>query len=158
MKSKSFIFGGIAVVMLLLSLSIRVSAIRVTTEDWKDDIPVDRFEIGWIHSVEKEPWFESYEARNGKLHLTGTRFKTFGAGVPSDGEIIPSDDGFIHMALDQEIGELTISTSANVRTTLYTDRGERPLYDPGGERWTVRITHQQVPLWRLIGGADNERN
>ncbi|EMR07744.1 hypothetical protein C772_00072 [Bhargavaea cecembensis DSE10] len=158
MKSKSFIFGGIAVVMLLLSLSIRVSAIRVTTDGWQEDIPADRFEVGWIHSVEKEPWFETYEVRDGKLYLTETRFKTFGAGVPSDGEIIPSDDGFVHMALEQEIGELTISTSANVRTTLYTEKGDRPLYDPGGERWTVRITHHQVPLWRLIGGAHHERN
>lgn len=156
MKSRWFIFGGIAVVMLLLSLSIRVSAIRVTTDGWQEHIPVDRFEIGWIHSVEKEPWFETYEARDGRLYLTKTRFKTYGAGVPSEGKIIPSDDGFVHMALDQEVRELRIFTSADVRTTLYTEKGELPLYDPGGERWSVSITHEAVPLWRLIGGAHHE--
>jgi hypothetical protein len=158
MKSRWLILGSIAFVMLLLSLSIRVSAIRVTTVGWQEHIPADHFEIGWIHSVEKEPWFEMYEVRDGKLYLTGTRFKAYGAGVPSEGEIIPSDDGFVHMALNREVPELNIFASADVRTTLYTDRGELPLYDPGGERWSVSITHEEVPLWRLIGGAHHERN
>lgn len=155
MKSKWFVFGGIAVVMLLLSLSIRVSAIHITADCWEKYVPVDRFEVGWIHSVEKEPWYERYEVRDGRLFLTGTQFKTYGAGVPSEGTIIPSDDGFIHMVLDQEVPELSIFTSEDVRTTLYTEEGELPLYDDG-ERRSVTITHETVPLWRLIGGAHHE--
>ncbi|MFC7363893.1 DUF1850 domain-containing protein [Bhargavaea changchunensis] len=119
-------------------------------------IRTDRFEIGWIHSVEKEPWFETYEARDGKLYLTGTRFKTYGAGVPSEGKIIPSDDGFVHMALDREVPELNIFTSKDIKTTFYFGKGELPLYAPGGERWSVSITHKTVPLWRLFGGAHHE--
>lgn len=43
-----------------------------------------RFTLRWMHSVEKEDWEEWFQVQsNGSIIITGTRFKTFGAGVPA---------------------------------------------------------------------------
>ncbi|MCM2972163.1 DUF1850 domain-containing protein [Larsenimonas suaedae] len=56
------------------------------------------FQMRWRHSVEKEVWYETYRREHAALMLDQTRFKTFGAGVPSQGgartELV---DGFVVM-------------------------------------------------------------
>lgn len=152
MKNKWFFFGSITLVMLLLSLFIPIRVLEIKTDNETRWLKADEFEIGWIHSVEKEPWFESYRVKDDGLYLTGTRFKTFGAGVPAEGKIVPSDDGFVHMTLNRRMEEIWMSASANVRTTLYTKGQEFKFYPDTGESGTVSISSVKVPLWRLIGG------
>lgn len=112
----------------------------------------DWFEIGWIHSVEKEPWFETFIRRGNKLYLVETKFKTFGAGTPSAGEVISSDDGFVHMKLDEEVVELNLAVSDNAKTTLYTETSEVKLYERVDDYEVVVITVEKIPLWRLLWG------
>lgn len=138
--------------MLLLTLFYKLPTVQVSYMDGSFYLKEDTFEIGWIHSVEKEPWFERFERQSDTLHLTDTRFKTFGAGTPSSGVVIPSDDGFVHMKLDERIEELRLSVSKNVRTTLYTESTTVPLYELVADYETVVIDVKKIPFWRLLRG------
>lgn len=139
--------------MLLLSLFfIRIPTILVDYPDGSFYLKEDAFDIGWIHSVEKEPWFESFEKKDAGLLLTSTKFKTFGAGVPSDAKVIKSTDGFVHMIINEPIEELALAVSDNVQTTLYTEKNEIALYELVDDYDTVFIRVEQVSLWNLLRG------
>ncbi|MEB3101551.1 DUF1850 domain-containing protein [Ferviditalea candida] len=68
------------------------------------------FSIRWTHSVEKEDWEEFFRIEQGTIYLESTRFKTFGAGVPSDvgtGSFLK--DGWVYMVgIHRFIGELDL--------------------------------------------------
>ena len=139
--------------MLLLSLFfIRFPTILVDYPDGSFYLKGDSFDIGWIHSVEKEPWFESFERKDAELLLTSTKFKTFGAGVPSSDKVIKSDDGFVHMIVDEPMEELMLAVSYNVQTTLYTEKNQIALYELVDDYYTVFIRVEQVSLWNLLRG------
>lgn len=139
--------------MLLLSLFIiRIPTIQVDYSDSRFYLKDDRFDLGWIHSVEKEPWFESYERNEDALLLTSTKFKTFGAGVPSSAQVTKSDDGFVHMIVNEPIDELLIAVSRNVQTTMYTENNQIALYELVDDYDTVFIHVERVSLWNLLRG------
>lgn len=139
--------------MLLLSLFLlRIPAIQVDYPGGHFYLMDTSFNIGWIHSVEKEPWFETYERDGNLLTLTTTKFKTFGAGVPASAELIEADDGFIHMTINEQMKEINLAVSSNVRTTLYTKNNEIPLYELVDEYETVNIHAEKVSIWNLVRG------
>jgi hypothetical protein len=152
MNNKKVIIGSTFLLVLLLFLFIKKPVLQVSYADGAFYLKEKEFEIGWIHSVEKEPWFEQYMMKNNKLYLVGTRFKTFGAGMPSDGEIIPSSDGFIHMAMNREMEFLNLTVSERIKTTLHTGDTTIPLYKLAGEYGSVTIEIKDQPLWQLIRG------
>jgi hypothetical protein len=66
--------------------------------------------IGWRHSVELQPWMETYKVvEDGKLLLLETNIKAYGAGVPdSEGKVKRLKNEFltirgIHRKLDRYI-------------------------------------------------------
>lgn len=69
-------------------------------------VGVSNVSIRWQHSVEKEEWEEFYVIGEGDILLSKTRFKTFGAGVPSDaGKDTFIKDGWVYMTgIDRSIG------------------------------------------------------
>ncbi len=138
--------------MLLFFHFFKVPTIQVSYADGRFYLKGRTFQIGWIHSVEKEPWLEMYERRGKELYLVETKFKTFGAGTPSIGEVIPSDDGFVHMKLDNKMAELRLSVSENVETTLYTENETIPLYTLVDDYESVVIDIQKLPLWQHLRG------
>lgn len=139
--------------MLLLSLFlIRIPTIQLSYMDGSFYLLDNTFELGWIHSVEKEPWFESYERDGHNLYLKTTKFKTFGAGVPSSKDVIEAEDGFVHMAVNEKMDEVRLAVSKNVRTTLYTENSEIPLYELVDDYETVVIQVDTATLWNLLRG------
>ncbi|WP_432363939.1 DUF1850 domain-containing protein [Sporosarcina sp. UB5] len=139
--------------MLLLSLFfIRIPTIQLSYMDGSFYLIDNTFELGWIHSVEKEPWFETYERKGLSLYLTTTRFKTFGAGAPSSKNIIEAEDGFIHMVIDEKMDEIRLAVSGNVQTTLYTKNSEIPLYELVDDYDTIVLQVVKASLWNLLRG------
>jgi len=108
------------------------------------------FDVQWIHSVEKEMWIESYEMTSDKLILTTTAFKTFGAGVPSDGILEVRDDGFVHMKINREMDELLLVVSDLVKTTIYFKTKEIALYELVEDYEEVHIESKLLPWWILM--------
>ena len=141
-----WILGSIAFLMLLSLLFIE-DVIEVTYGDESFYIEEESFEVGWIHSVEKEEWIEVYEVVGDELLLKETRFKTFGAGVPSEGEIIPSTDGYVHMKINRRMKELQLTVSENVQTTLYLSDEIIPLYNLTDNLEVVTIQIKKRPIW-----------
>lgn len=139
--------------MLLLSLFlIRIPTIQLSYIGGSFYLYEDEFELGWIHSVEKEPWFETYERQGNDLYLTTTKFKTFGAGVPSSKEVIEMEDGFVHMIVNEKMDEIRLAVSKNVQTTLYTKNSEIHLYELVNDYDTIVIQVVKASLWNLLRG------
>ena len=147
MNNKVLWISGSIAFLMLLSLLFVEDVIEVTYGDESFYIEGESFEVGWIHSVEKEEWVEVYEVIDDELLLKETRFKTFGAGVPSEGEIIPSTDGFVHMKVNQRMKELQLAVSENVQTTLYVSSEKIPLYDLTDNYEAVTIQITKRPIW-----------
>lgn len=152
MNNKVFLLGSTVLIVLLLFLFVKVPVLYVSYEGGGFSIKEDSFEVSWIHSVEKELWMETYEKEGNRLYLARTRFKTFGAGTPSDGEVIPSNDGFVHMKIDREVESIDLIVSTNVETTLTTDSKEYRLYEMVEEYENVIIEIKKLPLWEYLRG------
>lgn len=108
------------------------------------------FDVQWVHSVEKEEWIESYELIGNKLLLTTTAFKTFGAGVPSDGIIEVRNDGFVHMKINREMDEILLVVSHLVKTTVQFKGKVLPLYEIVDDYEEVQIQSKWVPWWAIL--------
>lgn len=138
--------------VLLFFLLFKLPVVYLDFGDEAYFLTEDEFTLKWIHSVEKEEWLEMYERDGEELLLTETVFKTFGAGVPSDGEIIPSEDGFVHMRIDQHLPEMNLTVSENVQTTILTKEKTIPLYELTGDYEFVAISIKRIHLWQYVGG------
>lgn len=138
--------------VLLFFLLFRLPVIHFDFGEEQYILTEDEFTLKWIHSVEKEEWIELYERDGEELLLTETYFKTFGAGVPSDGEIISSEDGFVHMRINRHLSEMNLTVSENAQTTIETTDKIIPLYELTDDYEFVAISVQRIHLWQYIGG------
>ncbi|MFS0750855.1 DUF1850 domain-containing protein [Oceanobacillus sp. 1P07AA] len=153
MKNKNKrIIGGAITVVLLFFLFNKITVIEVKIDGESYYIYDVKFELQWIHSVEKEEWVEVYEIKQNKLTLVETYFKTFGAGVPAQGEVIPSSDGYIHMKMDVSYKELNVAVSENVKTTLSTDKKEVRLYEKTENYNNITLAVKDVFRWEFWEG------
>lgn len=148
---KYFIWSAISIALLLI-IFIKQTVISIETSTNEYFLLEDTFTISWIHSVEKEEWNEIYIINDeGTLTLTETYFKTFGAGVPVDGEIIPSNDGYVHMKIMRQMDSLTLVVSENVQTTLYSGDKKVPLYKLAEKDYEeINISVKSIHLWELL--------
>lgn len=138
--------------VLLFFLLFRLPVIHFDFGEEQYILTEDEFTLKWIHSVEKEEWLEMYEMDGEGLLLTETIFKTYGAGVPSDGEIISSEDGFVHMRINHKLIDMNLTVSENAQTTIETESKTIPLYELTGDYEFVAVSIQRIPIWQYIGG------
>ncbi len=92
------------------------------------------FTIQWRHSVEKELWEEFFQVKENLIYIDGTRFKTFGAGVPSNaGNDTYIKDGWVYMVgINREIGkELRIRTGKTTGHKFIIDGNTIEMNQPG---------------------------
>lgn len=106
--------------------------------------------LQWIHSVEKEAWQERYQPQNNQLLLIETAFKTFGAGTPSTGKIVPSTDGWVHYEVMRELPQLNWIVSRNVQSSVLSDRGIWRLYQQLTDYSEVNIKVVTLPRWQYF--------
>ncbi len=139
-------------ILLPVLLFYRFPVIEVAGENTSFFIKEDQFVLGWIHSIEKEEWLESYQREDQKIILTDTFFKTYGAGTPFQANKTMTENGFIHMELDIEYEELNVTISEFVQTTLFINGREIPLYQHFDQYENVIITTRKLPVWEYIRG------
>ncbi|WP_230504327.1 DUF1850 domain-containing protein [Sutcliffiella rhizosphaerae] len=151
-NKRTKIWIGSAFLFALPLLFYRLPIIEIIGEDTSFFIKEEQFVLGWIHSIEKEEWFEHYERYHEKIILTETRFKTFGAGTPYQGIETTTKDGFITMELQMEHEELNLTISKSVQTTLFFDDRQIPLYDYFDQYESVIIKSSKIPIWTYIRG------
>ncbi len=110
------------------------------------------FSIYWIHSVEKEEWQEFYQRGENDLVLTYTKFKTFGAGVPSIGKVTKGEDGFITYKIGRPMKEINLVVSDNVKSTLFIKNKKIPLYTFVKDYEEITIKQAIRPFWMVWFG------
>ncbi|MDQ0428426.1 hypothetical protein QOZ98_001252 [Planomicrobium stackebrandtii] len=139
-------------IVLLFFLLWQIPVVQFDFGEERYYLKEEGFALEWIHSVEKEEWLEFYERDEDQLLLTETKFKTYGAGVPSDGEIISSEDGFVHMKIGRSFNEMNLTVSENAQTTIKTPDKEIPLYEYTEDYESVTITIEFVDFWDYVRG------
>ncbi len=122
MSQKKLLIAAVCVGLLVSLFFISIPAVTITAQGkrvkvlfYKDHTD---FSIRWRHSVEKEDWEEIFAVSDGTIKIDSTRFKTFGAGVPSHaGKDTYIKDGWVYMTgIDRVIGkELVIGTGLDTR-------------------------------------------
>ena len=139
-------------IVLLFFLLWRVPVVQFDFGEDRYYLKEKDFALQWIHSVEKEEWLEFYEQDGNSLLLTETKFKTYGAGVSTDGEIISSEDGYVHMKIGRSFNEMNLTVSENAQTTIRIADREIPLYNYTEDYESVRITIRFIDLWDYVRG------
>ena len=152
--SKTLLMGGTGILVLLfLSHVIKFPLLTFEIKDhllWSTN---KHFAIKWIHSVEKEEWVEFYEIKEEALLLTKTKFKTFGAGVPStpkESKQAALIDGFVELEINRSFPSIQLVVSENVKSTLIIDDKEILLYELAGDYEPVTISIQTISLWDML--------
>ncbi|WP_054703450.1 DUF1850 domain-containing protein [Bacillus sp. JCM 19041] len=151
-KRKRIWIGSAFLIALPLLLFYRLPVIEIAGENSSFFIRDDQFVVGWIHSIEKEEWFERYQREHEKIVLTETQFKTFGAGTPYQGLETKTEDGFINMELNIDYEELHLTISRHVQTTLFFSDREVHLYEYFDQYDAVMIKTRNLPIWEFTRG------
>ncbi|WP_110601242.1 DUF1850 domain-containing protein [Salinicola lusitanus] len=110
------------------------------------------FTIRWMHSVEKEDWEEWFRVTDADaIEITGTRFKTFGAGVPSDaGTETHLEDGWVVMTgIDRDVDPLAVQAAAEEHYRLIF-AGHTIALSRGDPPPILTFSIIRVPLWQAL--------
>ena len=146
-KTSISIIGSIFIVLLFV-LFFPTKHI-VLSADGYDSLYLepDTFELHWVHSIEKEEWFEVFEVDGSGLILSTSHFKTFGAGVPSDSDK-PTyiEDGYVVYTIDDRYEDIYLNVSENVDTHIIQNNQEYILYEWFDSYVSVNISIEYVPL------------
>jgi hypothetical protein len=87
-------------------------------------LPADRFELSWVHSVERTEWRETYAVERSRgIVLVASEFLSSGAGLPDrvgEGETFRMKDGRMRVeGRDVAVGEFTVRLSDVSRHNLW---------------------------------------
>ena len=140
------ILGIVLITMTFFSQKYTV----ITVEHHVCKIESPQFSLSWIHSVDKTPWYEHYERTTQGFKLTHSIFKTFGAGVPHDGKVLPSNDGMIHYEMNQSIAEINWIIDKDVRSTLRFPDNVWEIYKTNPRYTEVQIRNQSLNFWQRL--------
>lgn len=128
---------------LTLNKEGKITAVHLTDSE-------QTLRIRWEHSVEKEDWEEVFIVQDGKITLTETRFKTFGAGVPHNtGEDTYVQDGWVYMTgIHQPVGsELVVRTGEATEHRLFYGKDITYQLD---EKKAYQVAVRRMPVWKYI--------
>lgn len=140
------------VLVVLVSLYYPVRALTVSNGDqlsYAFLLKDKTFSVKWIHSVEKEEWIEFFKVSKQTIYLDSTKFKTFGAGVPSYSEKPTRlKDGWVYMDVDRKIGSELIVRSTSINDYQLKYNGNRYPLKPSDNAYIVEV--KKVPLLHII--------
>ena len=115
--------------MSLLCLAVAGSVVAA--------LPVERFTLAWVHSVEKLRWEEDYAIVNDRLALTEARIRGSGAGMEPPPDAILRDGIWRYRPAVGALARLELARSKEV-----------PDYE-------LCLEGDCRPLARWVGGSDN---
>ncbi len=114
-----------------------------------------QFSIRWVHSVEKEEWEEFFRLDDEEIIIDSTRFKTFGAGVPShagSGSFIK--DGWVYMVdIDRPIGETLVIRTGEETSHRLIQKGNELVFPSGSDAYEIKkesLSVFQYAVYRLM--------
>ena len=102
--------------------------LKVSFQDHFCYLEDSTFILQWRHSVELQNWQEHYHLSSGQLFLDASYLQSFGAGTPSEGEIIDAPEGFIGLRSEVVLPSLHWMVSHNMQGRLITKQGTWDIY------------------------------
>lgn len=153
-KIKWMVSGGMLTVLLFIFMLPRPVLI-LSAEGYADYyLEAETFELHWIHSIEKEEWYEIYEVEDDSLLLTKTYFKTFGAGVPHESETPPelTEDGYVGFTVNDTYPDIYMNVSENVKTKIIQNGEVHRLYKIFETNTAVEIRVEDRSLYTRLTG------
>lgn len=112
-----FILVALAILVLLnRPLKIVIEDMNTEEELFIQDVEDgERFEVNYIHSVERSPVIEIFEVRGRDIYTMESHTESFGAGMPYEGDDVELTDGkFIIKNINRKVhgGTLRIRPSS----------------------------------------------
>lgn len=104
------------------------------------------FTLKWRHSVEKQYWQEYYQMRGDMLHLSKTFMQTFGAGMPSTGEVIPAPGGYVGLSSNVLLPKIHWVVSSNMQGQIIGDQGVFSVYEHVPDYSEIQIAVEARPI------------
>lgn len=151
LPSKRLRYGS-AVVGLLLTATLHwpINGTALTLEEGQCFFSPGHFTLHWLHSVEHEVWQEDYQREDSGFLLTTTRFRTFGAGVPHDGDLQLDEQGYINRSVNLHLPEISRTVSRLTETTLLVGEYSWPLFKWTGDYTNLQLRPARQVLWRHL--------
>ncbi|KAE9527832.1 DUF1850 domain-containing protein [Testudinibacter aquarius] len=110
------------------------------------------FELRWRHSVEHQWWREHYRRDGEGILLDQTLFQTFGAGTPSQGELLSTTHDYVGYRQHIYLHEINWAVSNNMQGSLSTQRQDIPLYQLVPDYTVVRIEPSRIAFIDFLWG------
>jgi hypothetical protein len=150
MSKRFFLVSVLTCIVILL---IPITTLSIVSEEIEHQLLLfekDTFSIRWTHSVEKEEWEEFFLIRDHEIELYGTRFKTFGAGVPSNFENTFIKDGWVYMMdINRKIDEFNLQAGKDTGHELHI-KGETIHLSLEDITVSYKIEIQKKPLFLYL--------
>ncbi len=116
----------------------------------------EEFVLSFVHSVNKRPVYDTLRAEADHLVIVGSRFDSFGAGMPEastpEGTLAIAKDGWLEWTINRPVPEITIRVGWVAEHTLHIkDRKIRlaDLAEPG-KPLTMRV--RELRMFDLLKG------
>jgi hypothetical protein len=113
----------------------------------------DEVTVGWRHSVELQPWQETYRInKEGDLELVETRFKAYGAGVPDvDGYVERVENGVLVVkGINRTIDQYSLFYSPNSNYYVEIDGEKHHLIDFVPLDTAVNISYEKISIYEQL--------
>ena len=117
--------------------------------------PREEFVLAYTHSVNRRPVYDTLRAEGDHLVIVGSRFDSFGAGMPdgSDGQLSIAPDGWLVYRVEQPTPEVVVRVGRVAEHTLHI-KGQKlaltQLAPPGSP---LRLQVARLAIVDLIKGG-----
>jgi len=107
--------------------------------------PGEEFVLSYVHSVNKRPVYDTLRAEADHLVIVGSRFDSFGAGMPEastqDGTLTVSKESLLEWSVNRAVPDITVRVGWVAEHTLHVKGREIRLADlvEPGKPLTMRV-------------------
>jgi len=107
--------------------------------------PGEEFVLSYVHSVNKRPVYDTLRAEADHLVIVGSRFDSFGAGMPEastqDGTLTVSKESLLEWSVNRAVPDITVRVGWVAEHTLHVKGREIRLADLAepGKPLTMRV-------------------
>lgn len=106
------------------------------------------FSVKFIHSVNQSPVAEIFEIRNETIKLSALEFEDFGAGMPTDYEIITLPSGRMRIEnFDRATENLNYIVGRATELVLYIENMRVPLSDIAEPGTLIEVNFKRLNFW-----------
>ncbi|MBI5550771.1 MAG: DUF1850 domain-containing protein [Desulfobacterales bacterium] len=114
----------------------------------------EEFVLAYIHSVNRRPVYDTLRAAGDRLVIVGSRFDSFGAGMPdgSDGRLSVAPDGWLVYRVERPTPEVVVRVGRVAEQTLHIKGQELALVQLAPPGSPLRLQVARVAIVDLIKG------